>query len=289
MADATMAILVHGGAGKYARDRAPYEAGCRAAAERAWAVLTGGRSALDAVEAAVTTLEDDPLFNAGTGAVLNSEGGVELDAAIMDGSDLRAGACGAVVGVRNPVTLARRIMHDGRHVLLAGAGAERFARDAGVVLCDPVDLITPERRRQWAERSAGAPGTVGAVALDVGGRLAAATSTGGLFDKLPGRVGDTPIIGAGTYADTRGAISCTGHGEAIMRTVLARRAGEWLASGYAPMQAAARAIAFMRAQTGSEAGVILVNRAGRFGYARNSAHMPIAYMRSDMSAVVSSS
>lgn len=286
---AMMAVLVHGGAGTYARDREPYEAGCRAAVERAWHLLARGGSALDAAEAAVAVLEDDPLFNAGTGSVLNRDGIVEMDAAIMDGSDLRAGACGAVRRVRNPVTLARCILEHGPHVLLVGDGAERFARERGVEMRDPAELITPERRRQWAERRTTAQGTVGAVALDARGYLAAATSTGGLFDKHPGRVGDTPIIGAGTYADTRGAISCTGDGDAIMRAVLARRTAEWLADGHLPMQAAARAITFLAAHTSAQAGVIVINRAGRLGYVRNTAHMPIAYMRSDMNAPVSGS
>jgi len=266
-------IIVHGGAGFLAEGQETDSrlAGCREAAESGWRLLAAGGTALDAAEAAVTVLENNPLFNAGTGASLNADGLVELDASIMDGSRLAAGAVAAVQGIRNPVRLARKVLDDGRHVLLAGAGALRFAREAGIELCTPQALAVESQRLRWQARH----GTVGCVARDANGGFAAATSTGGLFDKLAGRVGDSALIGCGTYAHSRGGVSCTGIGEAIIRTVLAKAAADRLADGVAAAAAARMTIdAFARA-TGSEAGLILIDADGGVGFAHNARNMPV--------------
>ena len=192
------AIIVHGGAGAIKDDTLPARLrGCKEAALAGWRILERGGSALDAVEAAVVELEDNPLFNAGTGSTLNRLGRIEMDAAIMEGKSLRAGAVAAVSGVKNPINLARRVMEDGRHVMLAGEGALLFAREIGVPECSPEELIVENAQKLWDERH----GTVGCVAIDGGGASAVATSTGGTFNKLPGRVGDSPLLGCGTYAD----------------------------------------------------------------------------------------
>src|SRR5918996_532813 len=203
-----------------------------------WGILQRGGTALDAVEAAVVVLEDNPLFNAGTGSTLNSLGKSEMDAAIMEGASLRAGAVAAVRGIKNPVKLARRVMDDGRHVLLAGEGALLFARQIGVSEVSAETLIAEEQRKRWDEKH----GTVGAVALAATGQTAVATSTGGILNKLPGRVGDSALLGSGTYADETGGVSCTGHGEAIIRIVMAKTALDFLRSGLDPTEAANRAV-----------------------------------------------
>ncbi len=275
------AIIVHGGAGKPPVDlHKTREHGMKVAALEAWRILAGGGSAVDAVEAAVTILEDDPTFNAGRGAVLNAECQVELDASIMDGRTLRAGAVGAVRNLRNPIRVARRIMDQGRHVLLVGSGAERFAAAAGIPSCPSEELITERQlQRWWRERRADldAMGTVGAVAMDQQGHLAAATSTGGMTQKLPGRVGDSALIGCGTYAeDGCGAASCTGNGDCIIRVTLARSTVDRLAAGMDPVDAAQEAIADLFRKTQGEGGLILVDAQGRPGYAFNTPAMSCA-------------
>jgi L-asparaginase / beta-aspartyl-peptidase len=231
------AIAVHGGAGAMPRAELPgevearYRAGLERALDSGAAVLDRGGSSLDAVTAAVRVLEDDPLFNAGHGAVLTRRGRAELDASIMHGRTLAAGAVAGVEHVRNPIELARRVMEKSRHVLLVGPGAEEFALEEGLPLVPNEYFRTPERERalqraQHGERTwelvAPPHGTVGAVALDEAGDLAAATSTGGTTRKRPGRVGDSPIIGAGTYAKNGAcAVSATGYGEYFIRTVAA--------------------------------------------------------------------
>jgi beta-aspartyl-peptidase (threonine type) len=274
------AVIVHGGAGAF-RDRSltVYCAACRAAAMHAWAILAQGGSALDAVEAAVVVLENDPLFNAGIGSVLNSEGNVELDASVMDGASRRAGAVAAVPRIQNPVTLARRVLDDGRHVLLVGDGALQFARRAGIPECPDRMLVVPRQRQRWEEHQAADTGTVGAVAVDHDGGLAAATSTGGLLGKLPGRVGDSAIIGAGTYADDVAAVSCTGVGEAMMRTVLAKTTVDLRRSGLGVQASANAAMTLLRERTGADGGLIIVDEAGNIAWARNTAHMPVAWVR----------
>lgn len=269
------AIIVHGGAGAIRDDTLRQRReGCREAARTGWQMLQQGISALDAAEAAVVVLEDNPLFNAGTGSTLNSLGKVEMDAAIMEGNSLRAGAVAAAQGIKNPIKLARRVMEDGRHVLLAGEGALLFARQIGFPKCPAEALIVETERKRWQEKH----GTVGCVALDSSGRIAVATSTGGVFNKHPGRVGDSPLLGCGTYADDCGGVSCTGNGEAITRIVMAKSALEFLKAGADPQSAAERAVALLAAKTNSTGGLILIDRWGKIGYARNTPHMPVCFI-----------
>ena len=273
-------LIVHGGAGADPTD-APDELreGIRAAVVAGWRVLAEGGRSVDAVEMAVRVLEDAPRFNAGRGSVLTSTGTVETDAAIMEGDELRCGAVAAVSRIANPVTLARRILDDGRHVLLAGDGALAFARAAGVPECDPASLITERRTRQLHGATADLKGTVGAVALDRHGTIAAATSTGGVSGKLPGRVGDSPLIGCGTYADsTLGGVSCTGTGEAIIRVVLARRALDVLRDAEDPDYAAHVAVDLLVEEGRGEGGLILLDAQGRIGYAQSTPFMPVGWM-----------
>ena len=274
------AIIVHGGAGPIKDDSlAARLDGCKAAALAGWKVLQQSGSALDAAEAAVVVLEDNPLFNAGTGSTLNCLGRVEMDAAIMDGHSLRAGSVAAVSGIKNPIKLARRVMDDGRHVFFAGEGALLFAREIGFPECAPQSLIVESARKRWETKH----GTVGAVTFDTEGKLAVATSTGGIFDKLPGRVGDSPLIGCGTYADEYGAASCTGHGEAIIRTLLAKRAVGFLQEGRDAQSAAQMAIKCLEdRRIASSGGVILIDRNGNIGYARSTTHMPICSVAESM-------
>jgi beta-aspartyl-peptidase (threonine type) len=217
-------LVIHGGAGTIRReDLTPaqeqaYTATLDSALKKGSVIHERGGSSVDAVQSAIQLLEDSPLFNAGRGAVLTSEGIAELDAAIMDGHNLRAGAVAAVKHIKNPIALARMVMERTPHVMLSGEGAEKFARSQGVAMMPESYFIT--QRRREALRTA-KHGTVGAVALDSQGRLAAGTSTGGLTNKLPGRIGDSPIIGAGTYANGRCAVSGTGIGEFFMRNVIA--------------------------------------------------------------------
>ena len=268
----TPAIIVHGGAGPIKDDSLPARLdGCKAAAVVGWKILEQGGFALDAAEAAVVALEDNPLFNAGTGSTLNSLGKIEMDAAIMEGRSLRAGAVASVSGIKNPIKLARRILEDGRHVMLACEGALVFARGIGFPEVRLDALIVEREKKRWESRH----GTVGCVALDATGSLAVATSTGGIFNKLPGRVGDSPLLGCGTYADESAAVSCTGVGEAIMRVVLAKSVVDLLRRGGDPQTAAQRGVELLGAKTGSTGGLILIDRYGEIGYARNTTHMPV--------------
>ena len=269
-----LAIIVHGGAGRIRDDELPQRLdGCKEAARTGWKILQEGGSSLNAAEAAVIVLEDNPLFNAGTGSTLNSLGKIEMDAAIMEGNTLRAGAVAAVQGIKNPIMLARRVMEDGRHVLLAGEGALLFARQIGFPEYPPESLIVEHEKQRWQEKH----GTVGCVALDGNGKIAVATSTGGIFNKLPGRVGDSPLLGCGTYANERGGISCTGHGEAIIRIVMAKTALELLENGLDPQSTANQAVSFLAEKTQSTGGLIIVDRQGRIGYARNTERMPVCF------------
>ncbi|HEU4343662.1 MAG TPA: isoaspartyl peptidase/L-asparaginase [Candidatus Binatia bacterium] len=272
------AIIVHGGAGPITDGSLPRRVeGCRAAAQAGWEILDRGGSAVDAVEASVAALEDDPLFNAGTGSTLNSLGEIEMDAAIMEGNSLRAGAVAAVQGIKNPVKLARRVMEDGRHILLAGEGALLFASQMGIPQVPPESLIVASARKRWQEKH----GTVGAVALDSFQKIAVATSTGGIFNKLPGRVGDSPLLGCGTYADETGGVSCTGDGEAIMRILMAKSALDILRRGMAATETAGRAVTLLGEKTGSTAGLIVVDRQGKIGYAHSTSHMPVCWITAD--------
>ena len=314
-----LALIVHGGAGAMARDR--YDAageGCREAARVGWEVLRRGGGALDAVQTAITALENNPCFNAGTGAVLTTEGRAQLDAGIMDGETLQAGAVAGVERVKNPIALARRVL-DSPHVLLMGAGAEQFAAASGLALCDPAELITPAQYERWkrgyragdavnvgpagvdigavaesataahngARRADGEPihsdahkhGTVGAVAVDARGNVAAGASTGGIAAKHPGRIGDTPIVGAGFYAENElGGVSSTGHGEDFIRLLLARRALDAIAMGRSAQAAAIEAIRLLDRRVHGDGGLILLDARGRVGYARNTPSMAHAFI-----------
>lgn len=281
-------IVVHGGAGAAVADTDELRVGMRAAVSAGWAVLAAGGRALDAVEAAVRSLEDHEHFNAGRGSGLTEDGTVEMDASIMEGDRLGCGAVAVVSRVANPVTLARRVLDDGRHVLLVAHGAHAFARAVGLPECDPASLVTERQRKRLAARRAAAPGgarpatlpgTVGATALDRHGTVAAATSTGGTMGKRAGRVGDSALIGCGTYADsTLGGVSCTGDGEAIIRVVLARRALEYLKEADDPDYAAKVAVDLLVEEGHGEGGLIVVDWRGRIGSAHSTPLMPVGWM-----------
>ncbi len=285
-------VAVHGGAGDIAEEkRASHAEGCAAAARAAGEVLAKGGSALDAAQRAVEVLEDDPRFNAGTGACLTEDGKLELDASIMNGVDLAAGAVCALPPFLHPIAIARAVLEDGRHLLYASEGAARFAVERGFTRQAPDAMITEgvrERFRQGrAEKKAQgyAGNTVGAVARDSHGHIAAATSTGGMFFKREGRVGDTPVIGAGTYADdAAGAVSATGVGEAIMRVCLAKTTIEWLRQGMAPELAARAAVALLEERGRGPGGLVLVDMRGRWGFARTTPTMSWAAMTSTAAA-----
>jgi beta-aspartyl-peptidase (threonine type) len=280
-AAATWSVVVHGGAGDVSPEaRAEHVAGCERAAAAAAQILAAGGGALDAVCRAVIVLEDDPLFNAGTGACLNADGLLELDASVMDGRDLRAGGVAALPPFTNPIAIARRVMEATPHVLLAGEGAARFAVGHGFARADASTMITDTARKRWeaarAKRTTEgwAGGTVGAVARDAQRHVAAATSTGGMVNKLVGRVGDSPVVGAGTYADDEaGACSTTGHGEAMIRVCLAKTATDHLRARLGPEGAARAAIAMMHARTAQTGGLIVVAPDGALGLARTTRTM----------------
>jgi beta-aspartyl-peptidase (threonine type) len=301
----SIGIVVHGGAWDIPHElHADHQAGCRTAAEAGWAILAAGGSALDAVEAAVRVMEDHPVFDAGRGSHLNRDGVVELDAGMMDGHTLMAGAVASVTHIANPISLARRVLHDSEHVFLVGTGAERFAAEAGIPLCDPAELVVERERRLWEERRTTedegrtaadrrraaftAADTVGAVAIDAAGNLAVGNSTGGTSFKHPGRVGDTPIIGCGLYADnTMGAAACTGWGEQIMKTVLAKTAVDQIALLGSATDAANVAIAYFKHRIGGLGGVICISPAGQIGFAHSTPYLAHAYRTTGMVAVVS--
>ena len=258
------ALLVHGGAWDIPpEEQEAHEAGVLAAARLGFDFLGRGASALDTVEAVVARLENDPALNAGVGSVLNRRGEAVLDASIMDGEDLRVGGVAAVRTIRNPVRVARRVIEATRQVLLAGPGAEDFAREQGFEPVQPEELVTPRevaRLREYRRRRAAAPAdTVGAVALDRAGRIAAAGSTGGTLNNRPGRVGDTPLPGAGLYADSRIAgVACTGWGEGIARLSMARAVLARIEGGQDPAEAARALLGACWARLGGTAGLLIV-------------------------------
>jgi len=293
-------LIAHGGAGPRSpvSERRQRRQGLIAAVERGAAILRGGGNAVDAVAATVVLLEDHHLFNAGYGSVLTREGRVEMDAAIMvaerqtakEGrripkgtiATLRAGGVVLVSRLRNPIRAARLVMDQTPHVLLGGSAAERLARKAGIRLCRPEQLISARARNRWLamghEKQTQASqhhGTVGAAALDKAGNLAAATSTGGVLGKMTGRIGDSGIIGAGLYADMNGAASATGSGEMIMKSCLCREAAS-LIIRIGVKRAATRAINNLYWATRGEAGLVMVDASGRFGFAHNAQAMEIA-------------
>ena len=265
--------------------------GVRAALAAGWNLLAEGKTALEAVEAAVVVMEDDETFDAGRGSFLTSDGHVQLDALMMDGKTLRAGGVGCVEHIRNPIRLAHKVLTESPHVYLVAEGAERFAAEHGVELCDNSELIIPreiERLRQFKEKSAaGQPDptfsgashdTVGAVALDREGNIAAATSTGGTLNKAPGRLGDSSLIGCGCYANNESAaVSTTGWGEPIMKLVLAKWAADRVLSGNLPEWAAQEAMNYLKQRVEGHGGIIVLDAAGKFGIAHNTPRMAWAY------------
>lgn len=282
-------LVLHGGSGSMTRENLSPEAdavgraGLNAALAAGTGILSAGGSAVDAVEAAIRVLEDDPAFNAGRGSVFTAEGQIECDAAIMDGRDRSAGAVAGITATRHPVSLARTVMERSPHVLLAGRGADVFSREQGLEQADPDWFAIPERRRQLDEllaRPEGAfdvdmkYGTVGAVAVDDAGHVAAATSTGGLTAKKWGRIGDSPLIGAGTYADDRAAaISCTGAGEFFIRLGVAHEiAARVRLSGWS-IEEAADALIDELGELGGKGGTIVVGPDGSGGWAFNTPGM----------------
>ena len=292
-------LIVHGGAWEIpAAAVLACREGCRRALESGHRVLDAGGSALDAVEAAIVALEDDPVFDAGYGSHLNLRGRVQLDAILMEGATLNAGAVAAVERVRNPIHLARRVLEASPHVLLVAEGAEEFAREQGIDLCRPEDLVTQSQHKAWlrcrevghssAAHFPSQQGTVGAVAIDGSGRIAAGTSTGGTCCKYPGRVGDSPLVGCGCYADDEaGGASSTGWGEGIMKIVMAKTAIDMLRAGHAPQEAADRSIRLLSDRVHATGGLILVDRQGRIGASFSTPNMAFAYRDAAGAVVIS--
>jgi len=300
-------LIVHGGAWDIPDEAVEAcKSGCQRALAAGWGILSRGGHALDATEAAIIVLEDDPVFDAGYGSHLNLDGRVECDAIVMNGATLHAGAASTLQRVKNPIRVARAILEKCPHMMLGGEGAERFAREQGIELCDPDELISEAEQEAWlkcrndkhaAEHHRGhEQGTVGAVALDKDGNLFAATSTGGTCCKLPGRVGDSPLIGCGCYADSEaGGVSCTGYGEAIMKIVMAKSAVDLLrqssicvdSPGGSPCDdstvklAARQAIHLLAKRTRGHGGLILLDRHGNPGFAFNTPRMAYGYVALD--------
>jgi len=301
------ALIVHGGAWDIPGEAVDAcKAGCHRALSAGWNILSRGGSALDAIEAAVIVLEDDPVFDAGFGSHLNLDGHVECDAIVMNGATLRAGAAAALRHVKNPIQVARKILENCPHMMLVADGAERFAKEHGIHLCKPEEMISEAEYEAWmkckadkhaAEHHRGhEQGTVGAVAIDANGALYAATSTGGTCCKLPGRIGDSPLIGCGCYANSEiGAVSCTGYGEAIMKVVLAKSAVDFLcrpatcvdtpgniSCGTSSSDLAARqAIHLLGKRTHATGGLILLDCHGNPGFAFNTPRMAYGFVAPD--------
>ena len=288
-------LVVHGGAWAIPDNMVDaHIQGVRNAVAAGWRALEKGGSSLDAVEEAVVVLEDDETFDAGRGSFLNREGKVQLDAFIMEGSTLRGGGVGGVERLRNPVRTARKILSESPHVYFVGEGAERFAAEHGIPLCENSELVIPrevERLQAFQAHAAEqvpdlfAPAishdTVGAVALDAEGNIAAATSTGGTLNKAPGRLGDSSLIGCGCYADNESAAaSLTGWGEPIMKLVLAKWSVDRVLAGNIPEWAAQEAINYLKARVNGHGGIILLDAQGRFGIAHNTPRMAWAFKTS---------
>jgi len=300
-------LIVHGGAWDIPDEAIDAcKSGCQRALAAGWSILSRGGHALDAIEAAIIVLEDDPVFDAGYGSHLNLNGRVECDAIVMNGATLHAGAASTLRRVKNPIRAARAILDKCPHMMLVGEGAERFAVEHGMALCDPDELISEAEQEAWlkcrndkhaAEHHRGhEQGTVGAVALDKDGNLFAATSTGGTCCKLPGRVGDSPLIGCGCYADSEaGGVSCTGYGEAIMKIVMAKSAVDLLrqspicvdtpegasCGAFTANVAAREAVHLLAKRTHGHGGLILLDRHGNPGFAFNTPRMAYGYVATD--------
>ena len=281
-------LVVHGGAWAIPEDMVEgHLNGVRNAIVAGWQALSRGGSALDAVEEAVVILEDDETFDAGRGSFLNRDGKVQLDAFIMEGATLRGGGVGGVERLRNPIRAARKILSESPHVYFVAEGAERFAAEHGIALCDNQDLVIPrevERLRSFQAQAIGetpdlfAPAishdTVGAVALDRDGNLAAATSTGGTLNKAPGRLGDSSLIGCGCYADNESAAaSLTGWGEPIMKLVLAKWSADRVLAGNLPEWVSQEAMNYLKARVNGHGGIILLDAKGHIGIAHNTPRM----------------
>ena len=291
----TPSLIVHGGAWDIPDEAVDAcKSGCHRALSAGWEILYAGGSALDAIEAAIIILEDDPVFDAGYGSHLNLDGHVECDVIVMNGTTLRAGAATTLQRIKNPIHLARKILENCPHMMLTAEGAERFAVSQGIKLCAPEEMVSEaeweaflhcSKDEHAAEHHRGhEQGTVGAVALDTNGNLFAATSTGGTCCKLPGRVGDSPLIGCGCYADSEaGGVSCTGYGEAIMKIVMAKSATESLRNSSPPSlelanSAARDAVNLLAKRTHATGGLILLDRAGNPGFAFNTPRMAYGYV-----------
>lgn len=285
-------LVVHGGAWAIPDDMVDAHLnGVRNAVAAGWRALTRGGTALDAVEEAVVVMEDDETFDAGRGSFLNRDGKVQLDAFIMEGSTLRGGGVGGVERIRNPIRAARKILSESPHVYFVAEGAERFAAEHGIALCENRDLVIPrevERLRAYqAQAAEEAPDlfaptishdTVGAVALDRDGNIAAATSTGGTLNKAPGRLGDSSLIGCGCYADNESAAaSLTGWGEPIMKLVLAKWACDRVTAGNLPEWVSQEAMNYLKSRVNGHGGIILLDSKGRFGISHNTPRMAWAY------------
>ena len=285
-------LLVHGGAWAIPEDMVEaHLRGVRNALAAGWQALGKGGSALDAVEEAIVVLEDDETFDAGRGSFLNRDGKVQLDAFIMEGSTLRGGGLGGVERIRNPIRAARKVLSESPHVYFVGEGGERFAAEHGIQLCDNSELVIPrevERLRAFQAQAVGeAPDlfapvishdTVGAVALDSQGNIAAGTSTGGTLNKAPGRLGDSSLIGCGCYADNESAAaSLTGWGEPIMKLVLAKWAADRVLAGNIPEWVSQEAISYLKSRVNGHGGIILLDAHGRFGISHNTPRMAWAY------------
>lgn len=280
---------MHGGAWAIPDDMVEaHLVGVRNAVAVGWSVLERGGNGLDAVEEAIVAMEEDEIFDAGRGSFLTSQGHVQLDAMMMDGATLRAGGVGCVEHIRNPIRAARKVLDESPHVYLVAEGAELFAEQHGITLCENAELIIPREverlRKAKATAAAGLPDqtfapaaghdTVGAVALDAKGSIAAGTSTGGTVNKTPGRVGDSSLIGCGCYADnSSAAVSCTGWGEPIMKLVLGKWACDKVLAGHAPTEAARSAMDCLKARMNAHGGMILLDARGRFGIAHNTPRM----------------
>jgi beta-aspartyl-peptidase (threonine type) len=307
------ALIVHGGAWNIPDEAVDAcKSGCHRALAAGWSILRGGGSALDAIEAAIIVLEDDPVFDAGYGSHLNLDGRVECDAIVMNGATLHAGAAATLQRIKNPIQVARKILENCPHMMLVAEGAERFAKEQGIKLCKPEELVSEAEHEAWlrckgdkhaAEHHRGhEQGTVGAVAIDQNGNLFAATSTGGTCCKLPGRVGDSPLIGCGCYADSEaGGVSCTGYGEAIMKVVLAKTAVDLLrqpaicvdspaatSCDASTVEMAAReAVHLFAKRTHATGGLILLDRAGNPGFAFNTPRMAYGFVAPDGTFITS--
>lgn len=299
----TPAIIVHGGAGAWdlagERIKQGVEA-CRDAAALAQTMLLQGCTAIEAIEKAVNTLEDCPILDAGRGSYLNSEGNVEMDALIMDGATLDMGAVAAVQRVRYPISLARRVMVNTEHTLLVADGASAFADRIGFPRCELEDLLVGDELARYLDlksagnyqtatifTEAGAMGdTVGAVAIDQWGNIAAATSTGGTRKKLPGRVGDSPLVGSGAYADNWTAgVSATGYGEKLMKILISKRACDFVAAGLSAAAACQAAIQVLKERVNGQGGLIAIDARGQIGWHFNTDAMPYAYATGDAAVV----